>query len=109
MAMSITQDTFDEVVKENMEDFGMDRKGAAEDAVEQFKAQGTVGTTKSIGRSSSGTCTGSPKSQLEGTAHEAVSFEGTGERLGSATNCEVLYARHLTTWAPRDWRFELPT
>ena len=55
MAMSITQDTFDEVVKENMEDFGMDRKGAAEDAVEQFKAQGKVGTTTSIGGSSSRT------------------------------------------------------
>eukprot|EP00904_Undaria_pinnatifida_P005168 jgi/Undpi1/1781/HiC_scaffold_12.g05168.m1 len=40
MAMSITQDTFDEVVKENMEDFGMDREAAAGDAVEQFKAQG---------------------------------------------------------------------
>lgn len=44
MAMSITQDTFDEVVKENMEDFGMDREAAAGDAVEQFKAQGKVGT-----------------------------------------------------------------
>eukprot|EP00903_Cladosiphon_okamuranus_P005933 g5863.t1 len=40
MAMFITQDTFDEVVKENMEDFGMDRKSAAEDAMGQFKAQG---------------------------------------------------------------------
>lgn len=40
MAMFITQDTFDEVVKENIEDFGMDRKSAAEDAVGQFKAQG---------------------------------------------------------------------
>lgn len=40
MAMYITQDTFDEVVKENMEDFGMDRTSAAEDAVGQFKAQG---------------------------------------------------------------------
>lgn len=46
MAMSITQETFDEVVKENMEDFEMDREAAAEDAVEQFKAQGKVGTTK---------------------------------------------------------------
>lgn len=40
MAMFVTQDTFDEVVKENMEDFGMDRQSAAEDAVGQFKAQG---------------------------------------------------------------------
>ncbi len=40
MAMFITQETFDEVVKENMEDFGMDRRSAAEDAVGQFKAQG---------------------------------------------------------------------
>lgn len=42
MAMSITQDTFDEVVKENMEDFGMDRQSAAEDAIGQFTAQGTT-------------------------------------------------------------------
>ncbi|CAM9628563.1 unnamed protein product, partial [Hapterophycus canaliculatus] len=40
MAKFITQETFDEVVKENMEDFGMDRESAAEDAVGQFKAQG---------------------------------------------------------------------
>ena len=40
MTLFITQETFDEVVKENMEDFGMDRKSAAEDAVGQFKAQG---------------------------------------------------------------------
>lgn len=42
MAMFITQDTFDEVVKENMEDFGMDRQSAAEDAIGQFKAQGAT-------------------------------------------------------------------
>lgn len=40
MAKFITQETFDEVVKENVEDFGMDRESAAEDAVGQFKAQG---------------------------------------------------------------------
>lgn len=40
--MSINQDTFDEVVKENMEDFGMDKEEAARDAIEQFKFQGTV-------------------------------------------------------------------
>lgn len=44
MAMFITQDTFDEVVKENMEDFGMDRQSAAEDAIGQFKAQGGMQT-----------------------------------------------------------------
>lgn len=38
--MSINQDTFDEVVKENMEDFGMDKEEAARDAIEQFKFQG---------------------------------------------------------------------
>lgn len=48
MAMSITQDRFDEVVKENMEDFGMGREGADEDAVEQFKAQGRKGWYDSI-------------------------------------------------------------
>lgn len=40
MAKFLKQDTFDEVVKENMEDFGMDREAAAKDAVEQFKSQG---------------------------------------------------------------------
>lgn len=40
MAKCITQETFDEVVKENMEDFGLDKLAAAEDAVEQFKSQG---------------------------------------------------------------------
>ena len=40
MAMSITQDAFDEVVKESMEGIGIHRKGAAEDFVEQFKARG---------------------------------------------------------------------
>jgi len=40
LAMFITQETFDEVVKENMKDFGMDRQSAAEDAVGQFGAQG---------------------------------------------------------------------
>ena len=43
MTMSITQDTFDEVVKESIEDFGMDRKGAAEHFAEKFKAHGKVG------------------------------------------------------------------
>lgn len=40
MPMAITQETFDEVVKENMEDFGLDREAATADAVEQFKKQG---------------------------------------------------------------------
>ncbi|CAM9836795.1 unnamed protein product, partial [Ectocarpus sp. 4 AP-2014] len=40
MAKFITQETFDEVVKENMEDFDMDRESAARDAVGQFNAQG---------------------------------------------------------------------
>lgn len=42
MAKFITQETFDEAVKENMEDFDMDRESAARDAVGQFSAQGTT-------------------------------------------------------------------
>jgi hypothetical protein len=37
--MRITQDAFDELVKENVEDFDMGREEAAEDAVKQFQAQ----------------------------------------------------------------------
>lgn len=44
--MSITQKTFDEVVKENMEDFGMDKEAAAEDAVVQFKSQGVMSLSR---------------------------------------------------------------
>jgi len=36
----ITQESFDEVVKENMEEFGMSPAEAVEDAVSQFEAQG---------------------------------------------------------------------
>ncbi|CAM9858064.1 unnamed protein product, partial [Ectocarpus fasciculatus] len=45
MAKFITQETFDEVVKENMEDFDMDRESAARDAVGQFNAQGSTTLT----------------------------------------------------------------
>lgn len=38
--MFVSQETFDDVVKENIEDFGMDREAAAKDAAEQFKSQG---------------------------------------------------------------------
>lgn len=40
MAKVITQQTFDEVVKENMEEFGMDADEAIDDAVQQFESQG---------------------------------------------------------------------
>lgn len=40
MAKFITQETFDEVVKENIEDFGMDKEAAVADAIAQFKSQG---------------------------------------------------------------------
>lgn len=40
--MFISQETFDDVVKENMEDFGMDKEEAARDAIEQFKSQGKL-------------------------------------------------------------------
>ena len=39
MAKSISQDTFNSVVKENMEEFDMDAEEAVADAVEQFTAQ----------------------------------------------------------------------
>ncbi|XP_067667203.1 armadillo repeat-containing protein 6-like [Haliotis asinina] len=40
MAKQITQQTFDDVVKENMEDFDMSVEDAIEDAVQQFQTQG---------------------------------------------------------------------
>jgi len=40
LAKLITQDTFDEAVRENMEEFGMSQQEAVEDAVKQFEAQG---------------------------------------------------------------------
>jgi hypothetical protein len=36
----ITQETFDEVVNENMEDFDMESTEAIRDALKQFKSQG---------------------------------------------------------------------
>lgn len=36
----ITQETFDEVVRENMDEFEMEKQQALEDAVSQFKTQG---------------------------------------------------------------------
>ena len=35
----VSQDTFDETVKENMDDFDMSREDAIADAIEQFKMQ----------------------------------------------------------------------
>ena len=39
MAKQISQDTFDAVVKENIEDFEMSPQQAIDDAVKQFEAQ----------------------------------------------------------------------
>jgi hypothetical protein len=39
MVRVITQETFDDVVKENMDEFGMDREEAVKEAQEQFKSQ----------------------------------------------------------------------
>lgn len=36
---AITQETFDSVVKENIDDFEMDPKEALEDAIDQFTKQ----------------------------------------------------------------------
>lgn len=40
MALVVSQETFDQVVRENVEDLDMDLAEAAEDAIQQFKAQG---------------------------------------------------------------------
>ena len=40
MVRVITQETFDLVVTENMEEFGMERAEAVKDAKEQFEQQG---------------------------------------------------------------------
>jgi len=40
MSRKISQETFDDVVKENKEDFDMDDKAALEDAINQFNKQG---------------------------------------------------------------------
>jgi hypothetical protein len=39
MAKQISQETFDDVVKENMEDFDMSAEEAVADAISQFEAQ----------------------------------------------------------------------
>ena len=39
MAKKITQETFDSVVKENVQEFDMSPADAMQDAIEQFKAQ----------------------------------------------------------------------
>lgn len=39
MVKVISQETFDSVVKENMEDFGMDMEEAVQEAREQFISQ----------------------------------------------------------------------
>ena len=39
MARKINQETFDDVVKENVQDFEMSVADAIKDAIEQFKAQ----------------------------------------------------------------------
>lgn len=36
----ISQETFDEAVKENMDEFGLSREEAIKDALEQFESQG---------------------------------------------------------------------
>ena len=39
MVRVISQETFDDVVKENMEEFGLSREEAIKDAIEQFESQ----------------------------------------------------------------------
>lgn len=38
----ITQETFDAVVRENIEDFDMDSEDALREAIEQFESQGSL-------------------------------------------------------------------
>lgn len=42
MVRVINQQTFDDVVKENMEEFGMSVEEAIEEAVQQFEAQVSI-------------------------------------------------------------------
>lgn len=42
MARRITQETFDAVVKENIEEFEMDAEEALREAVQQFESQGNI-------------------------------------------------------------------
>ncbi len=44
MAAQISQETFDAVVKENMEEFEMEAEEALNEAVEQFQAQVDLST-----------------------------------------------------------------
>ena len=83
--MSITQDTFDEVVKEGMEDFGMDRKGAAEHFVEKFKGHHVSLVTTSF-------CSSSRRvpAKQQGGHDTAVSFEYPGMVFATAV---LLHAR----------------
>lgn len=39
MVKVISQETFDAVVKENVDEFGLDLEEARKDAIQQFKAQ----------------------------------------------------------------------
>jgi hypothetical protein len=49
MTKRITQETFDEVVRENIEDFEMELKQAIEDAANQFRSQGNMQRCKECG------------------------------------------------------------
>lgn len=40
MSRKISQETFDDVVRENIEDFDLDQKAALQDAINQFNKQG---------------------------------------------------------------------
>lgn len=42
MVLVITQETFDEAVKENINEFGMSTEEAVEDAVKQFESQVSI-------------------------------------------------------------------
>lgn len=44
----ITQETFDAVVRENMEEFDMDAAEALKEAVEQFESQGNAETVVAL-------------------------------------------------------------
>ncbi len=45
----VSQETFDDAVRENMDDFGMAREEAIKDAIDQFKMQ--VRTQRGLGES----------------------------------------------------------
>lgn len=72
LAISITQDNFDEVVKESMDDFGIDKKGATEERLVQHR------------------WVAAPAAERRTQSRCSSSLETRGKRLALATKCTVV-------------------